>query len=275
MSSSSFDSPTIIDLSGKPDPFDFARRKRARYRYTEHSSSDSSDAGTFLVSNVKFRVGAPPLPPLPVRTSGSNACALVQEALGFSLNDQAKIIAKAEGVEPLSVELVSRYIPGSMPNEGRPTLFIMAKWSESSPQIWEKIVKKTKKFVDSLTCGGYLEDVGIGVEMIAKELTLAKCITPIPASEFTDALCRDWQHITEKVLDILDIYPSTKSRVTSIALFKLGFSTNYNTNPLTVYISVDYESEENKWPPVIGKIQQLLNHYPHNLHVHMEHNTSD
>ncbi|KAK3364269.1 hypothetical protein B0T25DRAFT_493064 [Lasiosphaeria hispida] len=108
MSSSSFDSPTIIDLSGKPDPFDFARRKRARYRYTEHSSSDSSDAGTFLVSNVKFRVGAPPLPPLPVQTSGSNACALVQEALGFSLNDQAKIIAKAEGVEPLSVELVSR-----------------------------------------------------------------------------------------------------------------------------------------------------------------------
>ncbi|KAK3339843.1 hypothetical protein B0T25DRAFT_618478 [Lasiosphaeria hispida] len=250
MSSSSLASFGVV-LSGKANPSDFARHKRARYRYTEHSSSDSSDAGTFLVSNVKFR-----------------------SALGFSLNDQAEIIAKAEGVEPLSVDLVSRYIEGSAPNEGRVTILIVANWSESSPSIWERIVKKTKKFVDAAIRNRYLEDVEIGVEMIAEELTLAKYITPIPASDLTDAFCEDWQHITEGALDILDSYPATKSRVTSIALFKLGFSTTYEDNPSTVYISVNYESEENHWPPVVGEIQQLLNRYPYKLQVHMEHNTS-
>ncbi|KAK3364331.1 hypothetical protein B0T25DRAFT_61230 [Lasiosphaeria hispida] len=285
MASSSFDLSTIIELSGKPGVFDFARRKRARYRHTEHSSSDFSDAGMFLISNVKFRVGAPPPQPLPVESGWSIACTLLQEALGTSLQDQAETIAKAEGVEPLSVELVARFVPGSgsgmkpgaqsESDSRRPTILIVAKWNEASPSIWAKIVKKTKKFVDSSTRGGYLlQDMVIGVEMIAEELTLTKYITPVPASELTEALCTDWQHITEKVLDILDTYPSTKSRVTSIALLKLGFSKDFDKNPLTVYISVDYESEESKWPPVVGEIQQLLNGYHHNLHVHMEHNTS-
>ncbi|KAK0724448.1 hypothetical protein B0H67DRAFT_680051 [Lasiosphaeris hirsuta] len=175
MSSSSLVNFGVV-LSGKANPSDFARHKRARYRYTEYSSSDSSDAGTFLVSNVKFR------------------------------------------------------------------------------------------FVDAAIRNGYLEDVEIGIEMIAEELTLA--------NDLTDTFYEDWQHITEGALDILDSYPATKSRVTSIALFKLGFLTTYEGNPSTVYISVNYESEENHWPPVVGEIQQLLNRYPYKLQVHMEHNTS-
>ncbi|KAK0723122.1 hypothetical protein B0T26DRAFT_674734 [Lasiosphaeria miniovina] len=195
---------------GSPDVSDFERRKRARYRDTEHSSSDSSDAGAFLISNVKFRVGAPPPQPLPVFNGWSTACTLVQEALGTSLQGQAEIIAKAEGVEPLSVELVGRFVTES--DSCRPTILIVAKWSEASPPIWEKIVRNTKKFVDLSTRDGDLEDIVISVEMIAEELTLTK-------------------------------------------------------NPLTVYISVDYESEESKWPPVVGEIQQLLNGYGHNLYL--------
>jgi hypothetical protein len=91
------------------------------------------------------------------------------EVLGTSLEDQAEIIAKAEGVEPWSVELVSRFIPGTESNKGRPTILIVAKWSEASPPVWERIVKQTKKFVDS-SLRGRLEDLELSVEMIAEEL---------------------------------------------------------------------------------------------------------
>ena len=274
MASSSFDPPNIIDLTGKLDLVDFARRKRARYRSTEHSSSDSSDAGTFLISNVKFRVGAPPPQPLPIQSGCSLGCTLVREVLGTFLQDQAEKIAKAEGVQPLSVGLVARFVPGSTLDNRCATILIVAKWNDTSPPIWEKIVKKTKKFVDSSTRNSHLEDLQISVEMIAEELTLNKYISPVPTKELTDALRLDWPLIAEKALDILDAYPATKSRVTSIALFKLGFSRDFDKNPLTVYISVDYESEEGKWPAIVGEIQQLLNRYPHNLQLHLEHNTS-
>ncbi|KAK3358076.1 hypothetical protein B0T25DRAFT_451417 [Lasiosphaeria hispida] len=252
---------------------DFWRSKRARYRYTEHSSSDSGEGGTFLVSNVKFRVGAPPPQPLPAQSGWSIACTKVQEALGTSLQVQAEIIAEAEGVEPLSVEFLSRFAPGS--DNHRPTILIVAKWSKASPPIWEKIVKEAKKFADSSTRGASLQDVEVCVEMVAEELTLTKYVAPIPDGEVTKDLSEDWPRIADKVVDILDAYPATQSRVTSLALFKLGFSEDFDKNRRTVYISVDYESEESKWPPVVGEIQQLLNRYPHDLHVHMEHNTSE
>ncbi|KAK5651226.1 hypothetical protein OQA88_12690 [Cercophora sp. LCS_1] len=83
-------------------------------------------------------------------------------------------------------------------------------------------------------------------------------------------------HIVITLIRQLLIKPSRDcvQWVTSIALFKLGFSRDFDKNPLTVYISVDYESEEGKWPAIVGEIQQLLNRYPHNLHLHLEHNTS-
>ncbi|KAK3364312.1 hypothetical protein B0T25DRAFT_493098 [Lasiosphaeria hispida] len=272
---SSFDPPDFLtlSLSGKPEMSDFVRSKRARHRFTEHSSSDSSDSGTFLVSNVKFRVGAPPTQPLPVESGWSTVCTKVQGTFGTSLQDQAEIIAKAEGVEPLNVELLARFVPGLGSNSRRATILIVAEWNEASPSIWESIVKKTKKFVDSSTRGASLKDE-VCVEMVARELTLPKYVTPIPTTELTKSFCEDWPRIAEKILDILDLYPSTKSRATSLALVKLGFSKIPSENPSTVYVSVDYESEESKWPPVVGEIQQLLNRYPHNLQVHMEHNTT-
>jgi len=276
MASSSFKVlPSLGNLSGKPDLADFERRKRARYRRTEPSASDSSDEGTFLISNIKFRVGAPPPQPLPVTSGTSVACKLVRDTLGTSLESQATRIALAEGVEPLSVELVARFVPGSTSDDsdGNATILIVARWNESSPPIWEKIVRGCKKFADASTRSEDLQ-VTVNVEMVAEELTLSKYISPVPSNELTDGLARDWPVITAKALDILDAYPATESRVTSISLFKLGFSRDFDKNPLTVYISVDYESEESKWPPVVGEIQQLLHRYPHNLHLHLEHNTS-
>ncbi|KAK0705448.1 hypothetical protein B0H67DRAFT_649776 [Lasiosphaeris hirsuta] len=68
-------------------------------------------------------------------------------------------------------------------------------------------------------------------------------------------------------------YPATAGYVTSIQLFRLGFSTDDDENPDTIYVSVDYECLETKWPPVVGEIQQFLRQITYaDLKLHLEDN---
>ncbi|KAK4239788.1 hypothetical protein C8A03DRAFT_13838 [Achaetomium macrosporum] len=217
----------------------------ARYRRTEHSSFDVSDAGEFLVSNVKFRVAAPPARPLPIQTVvGHASCTLVRKVLGRTLQD---------GVADV-------------------TVLTVAPWDERSPTVWESAVKEAKRFVDAKTrASKELQHLDIAVEMIAEELTRLKYVSHIPAEEWTPSLPADWERIKDKVPEILNSHPATRGTTTSISLFKFGFSRDGARNPLTVYISVDYESEEAGWASVISEIEQYLDTYPYNLHVHIEH----
>jgi hypothetical protein len=61
-----------------------------------------------------------------------------------------------------------------------------------------------------------------------------------------------------------------------ISLFRFGSSPCGADNPIIVYVSVDYESEEGKWAPVVEEMQQYLQQYKHaDLRVHLEHGTVD
>ena len=119
-----------------------------------------------------------------------------------------------------------------------------------------------------IRAGGPLE---VKVEMIDYESTLPRYIYP---TEYSEAFERDWTEIMGKTRKILDSYPTTKSRCWVLAVFKLGTDKIEKNNPPTVFISVGYESEESKWPPIIDEIQQLVDGYPYKLRVHMEHSSS-
>jgi hypothetical protein len=203
---------------------------------------------------------------------------LVGEALGTGLVDGTFKIIASEGLELCKVddvELVGRGIAGD-DSEGEPTILIVAEWDEKSPPLWERIVKRTKKWIDGKALGsGKLNHLDIAVEMIAQDLTLCKYVSAISGRELAQGLGRDWPHIADKVAEILERHPATESKVTSISLFRLGFSEDLDNNLLTVYISVSYESDETKWPPVVTMIEQYLSAYKHDLHVHLEHNSSD
>ncbi|KAK4455299.1 hypothetical protein QBC34DRAFT_432654 [Podospora aff. communis PSN243] len=108
-----------------------------------------------------------------------------------------------------------------------------------------------------------------------EELPLTQFITPIPTAELTESLRLDWPIIAEHVLDIFDKYPATECRVTCIALFKMGVSEDYDTNPSTVYVSVHDGSEESEWPAPVGEVEAYLGRYNHKLRLHLEHDTSD
>ncbi len=103
-----------------------------------------------------------------------------------------------------------------------------------------------------------------------------KYISVVTAELLALGMERDWPVIMDKVIDILESHSATKGHMTLISLLRMGFFPCHAENPNTVYISVDLESEAAGWPPVVQEIQQYLREYEYaDLHVHLEHNTSD
>ncbi|PSS10523.1 hypothetical protein M430DRAFT_175449 [Amorphotheca resinae ATCC 22711] len=91
--------------------------------------------------------------------------------------------------------------------------------------------------------------------MIAHQLTIGKRIAPILNKPDLE---RDWPSILDSVYRILESFNQMRSRITSISLFCLGFSLVLEENPITVYVSVDYDCPESTWPPVIRAIESYI-----------------
>jgi len=45
----------------------------------------------------------------------------------------------------------------------------------------------------------------------------------------------------------------------------IGFHKNPNKNPATVYVSMDYDSNEVLWPQVIADLESYLAEFPYGL----------
>ncbi|KAK4147024.1 uncharacterized protein C8A04DRAFT_25219 [Dichotomopilus funicola] len=254
--------------------------RSARTKRTEHSSSHNSEAGEFQVSNVRFRAAAPPAFPSPIQTAWNHpACQLIRTAFGPKLERGVTEIVLRSNIKLKYPEdpaqIVFRYVEGEEESTGQPTVVVIARWDEACGPEWERTVIEAKRFIDGakVAATGKLDHLDIGVELIAPELTRTKFVSYIPETESTKALATDWEAIRAKVSRILGAYPATKGKVTSIALFKLGFSDeDRDKNHLTIYISVSYDSPEARWSPAIQEIQQHLDSYPYGLTAHIEHN---
>ncbi|KAH6856407.1 hypothetical protein B0I37DRAFT_367311 [Chaetomium sp. MPI-CAGE-AT-0009] len=242
-----------------------------RYRPARATSSGSSDAGDFDISNLRLRVGAPPTLPLPLTGRWDARCTLISDELGQGvLESETKKILSAEKVsDVISVNLTSR--------EGRPTILIVAPWEEGCSALWEAVVRRVKKLVDSkrLT-SGRLRGIDIAVEMIAEELTLKKYLSLVPTEILARGLKMDWPYIMCGVSQILESHNATRGYMNAISLIRLGFSPRHSDNPNTIYVSLDYLSDESGWPPVVQEITQYLNHVNYvQLQVHLEHNSAE
>ena len=254
------------------------RRKRARLRRSEATSSDSSDSGEFYIFSVPLRVGAPPPHPFPVGSHWDERCIEVDRCIGERvLVEGARNILSEEKVNYVdSVSLVTRtpLRSGGVITKGQPTILIVARWVDAGCSvIWGNAVPRIKRFIDRTCSATGNSKLDIAVEMIAEEHEQEKYIAPVAAELLSLGLKKDWGEIKDTVCRILDGYSQTKGYVTSLNLFKLGFDPDHD-NPNTVYISVDYQCLETKWAPVLEDIRQYLQQgrfkYA-DLRVHMEH----
>lgn len=234
-------------------------------------SWSESDRGPFAISNRKFRVAAPPARPLPLETRYVDISVPIQHAFGIVLQKEADRALELHGVdlrdEWTHVEIVDRFVLG-YPDTQHPTVLITAPWTHQSHQSWPKIVMHLKKFADSLLKDPSWRHVDMAVEMLAVELCAEKYISPVVGNK---KLEEDWPQISNRVLSILDSSPLTRHRTTGISLFRLGYNSSVDLNPVTVYVTVDYECFENNWPPALAAIQAELDTWSHDLVVFVEH----
>jgi hypothetical protein len=165
-------------------------------------------------------------------------------------------------------DFVTRCVPGEIWT-AEPTILIIAEWTQESPNTWMRVVGELKAWIDDRLHESGFEGRNVAVEMIARQLTRRKRIAPVLNKPDLE---RDWPSILDSVYRILESFDQTRSRMTSISLFRLGFSVVREVNPITVYISVDYDCRESTWPPVIRAIETYIQGTIHDLHVHMEHN---
>ncbi|KAK7403238.1 hypothetical protein QQX98_011010 [Neonectria punicea] len=254
-----------VSYTGIPTP----SSSNARSRRTQASSEEDSPFRPFGISNVKFRVGAPPLRPLPLDTSYDLSQIEGFHTIYSDLIHEASKILSSHGILDPEVDMVTRKVPEA-PTTGEPTLFVVAKWEEESAKVWERAVKEIKRHLDEKMFALGRPDVDICVEIVAPELTMDKYISIVPNNP---SLVEAWPAIKDQVYRRLESFSSTKSTVTAISLVQLGYSQNTSYNPATVYVSLDYNSDETGWPPVVAAIENDLALFGwSSLKLHVEHN---
>ena len=73
--------------------------------------------------------------------------------------------------------------------------------------------------------------------------------------------------------ECLEAHESTKGSMTSVSLFRYGTRQYHRDNPVTIFITVNLDSQEVGWPDVIEDIEKgLEDHQLPALYVHIEHN---
>ncbi|KAF4443083.1 hypothetical protein FACUT_1637 [Fusarium acutatum] len=108
------------------------------------------------------------------------------------------------------------------------------------------------------------------VEIIAPELSTRIYFAPV-RNELQ--LFQQWDNLRSMVNRRLNAHLSTRGRMTLIALLRYGLNPYPSNNPITIYISVNYESEEEHWQRVIDDIQSNMSKFGYpELPVHIEHN---
>ncbi|KAM5526221.1 hypothetical protein FOXYSP1_02265 [Fusarium oxysporum f. sp. phaseoli] len=153
---------------------------------------------------------------------------------------------------------------------GTPTLLVVAPWSSEKTPIWEKAVQEMIVSLAELSKASSISEGDIHVEIITPELQQT-----IYFSASNDAsLHGNWDWVRAKVHDCLQSFQATRDRLTLIALFQYGVIPDPKDNPLTIYISADFDLDETCWHEGVVDIKNMLQGVEGwgYVQVHMGHN---
>ncbi|CAG9952999.1 unnamed protein product [Clonostachys rosea f. rosea IK726] len=245
---------------------------------TAHQSTPMPNPSTasMSISCTKYRVGQPPVRPLPLENTYDVAGVCSPDELDRLYEKVADILAsrdirRPECREPTdpwdsddgsddSICLVYRSIPG-VPGSDRLTLLVTAVWTDSSAEHWKLAVQDIKPLV--LSCLGQEADV----EMIATYLTTLREIGPLGHYPLIQ---NNWDAISAEIKKVLQSHPASRDNLTTITVFRMGYHKKIEENPVTVYVSVTHDCPEASWPPIIDDINEILEPYP--VELFFEHN---
>lgn len=180
---------------------------------------------------------------------------------------------------------------------GHPTVWIFACWDESDPiytaRCWENAVVSVKNHIDAkLMAQGKNFDVGVYIQ--ADDLMRGWECTVVNEEDLPPKLMNAaWRQVKDAVhLEFFSAEGTTRN-ITSISLFKRAkylmrppgdymdeymyaeWSKPPLDDPLTVFITVDYESDEMGWGQITTNLRQHLTAQGFDMDVYIEYNDFD
>ncbi|CAG9990835.1 unnamed protein product [Clonostachys byssicola] len=241
------------------------------------------------VSSTKYRVGVPPVRPLPLENSHKvgDVCspdvldelyekvADILHAHDIALTKPSNVGDVGNAVDLIDdwgssyededyterpISLVYRSYP-NIPESARLTLLIIAHWT-NSPEAWELAVQNIRPLVLE-----YLRtQQDVDVEMIDEAHFDSLSLSPVGDDP---ELTRNWDGISAQIVDVLESNPASRGNMTTVSIFRAGITTSSN-NPINVYVSVSDDCSQADWPPIIADIKKIID--PHHLELIFEHN---
>ncbi|KAG5655703.1 hypothetical protein KAF25_009202 [Fusarium avenaceum] len=235
-------------------------------------SSEESANPILPVISAGYRTTTTTLPRLPFVPSFS-VLSDAAKKVARSIKDRVVEVVKhyeLSDEESYYVDIGMRETKGC-PETAEPTVFVVL---DSYPKKGRAAVESAVKDVASFA-HDELNKIDSSappfhIEVIDRRLVDRIHCTPV--RERPDLL-QSWDQLKRLVYQRLESNIGTKGHMTSIALFRYGLSETSADNPITIFITVDFESHEVTWPDVIHDIeQQLAAHSFPALYVHIEHN---
>ncbi|RSL60785.1 hypothetical protein CEP54_006608 [Fusarium duplospermum] len=150
------------------------------------------------------------------------------------------------------------------PDTGIATLLIINRWKEDSHETWPPAVRDIVDFANEclVGCGETLH-----IEMAAPQRVIQKYLAPAPSLPGLS-----WLELRSTIHQKLDAYEATRSHVTAIGLFRLGFYPDPHLNHTTVYISLEDDSDETQWTAISRDLESYIHSQGWAFVVYMEHN---
>jgi hypothetical protein len=179
--------------------------------------------------------------------------------------------ARKLGTPDTIVDIQMREQPDA-PETARPTILVITPWifGKDKDTIRVEAVQYISKMSTKLIRDAGDKETELHVEIIAPELSTRIYFAPVRNEP---QLFQQWDNLRSMVSRRLDAHSSTRGRMTLIALLRYGLNYVPSHNPITIYISVNYESEEEHWQSVIDDIQSNMSKFGYpDLPVHIEHN---
>lgn len=223
---------------------------------------------------ARFRVATGPLrrfPLVPSRGAAFTFTELAKMAIGPIRNRVDETVKYYKLVsKPDEYELdVSWRETKDCPETAAPTVRVILNTFSSDRDSMSKAVTDIATFANALIEADTTA-TPFRVDFIEKRLILP--ITYGPVQNRPD-IFQCWDQVRALVAECLEGNRATKGHMTSISLFHYGPDRIYTANPITIFITVDIDSDEVGWSSVVESIGSTLQvSYLPRFDVHIEHN---
>ncbi|KAL6912826.1 hypothetical protein FSST1_010586 [Fusarium sambucinum] len=242
--------------------------------------SPSQSDPVITVISARYRAAWPVLRPLPLEWSRKQTLPFLEERR-YEIEMSVRAILCRHGIEfddddeEAEVSLVNQQMASQL-GTSVPTIVIYSSWSIDKQDLWETAVREIALELYHMFKDSDVAYDSIHIDMQSPELGQRIGHQPVTNID----LCDSWDDIRALVNQRLEAFTATKRSMVAIGLFPYSYyvgSWQYGgwiwENLFTIYIAVDYSSDETGWLEVVADIKTNIRHKRGwaDVQIHIQH----